>query len=510
VEVVLADLEVDGGSLFGDQPQSAPISLPRIAWRPFSLPPSAVSELFRELREIGGRTMNGRLSALDDSFLAVENPSAHMHVGWAASFRPPEGRQAPRFEELREHIASRLRRAPRYRQRIARVPLELNTPIWVDDEAFDIDRHVLESNASRLEDVVDACMSTQLRRDRPLWQICIADRLDDGRIGVVGKAHHCMVDGIAAVELSSLLLDPISDPPAAEPDDWSPKPSPGAVRRLLAGIVDRIAEEASLARLPARLARSPGRLGEVVEPALRAGRALARSIRPSEPAEHLNKPITGARHLASFRRPLADLKRVGRHFGASVNDVLLAASAGGVRRFLRERGANPVPLKTMVPVNVRPGGRESELGNRISFVFVELPCEEPDPVRRLHSVQTEMSELKEAGIPEGGDAALGAVKYLPRTAQHALTRRIASPRTFNLTVSNIPGPREPMYMCGCELEAAYPVVPIADKHAVSIGMTTIRDDACFGLYAASEPLPDSDRLAQAVDASIDELIEHVA
>jgi diacylglycerol O-acyltransferase / wax synthase len=458
--------------------------------------------------EIGGRTMNGRLSALDDSFLAVESANAHMHVGWAAMFRRPERGPAPAFGELRDHIASRLYRAPRYRQRIAEVPLGLNAPIWVDDEDFDVDRHVLASNASRFPELVDSCMSAQLPRDRPLWQFCIADRLEDGRIGVVGKAHHCMVDGIAAVELASLLLDPTPDPPPAESDGWLPSSSPGPARRLLGGVLDRILEEASLARLPARLLRSPGRVGELLGPAWRAQKALAHSIRPSEPNEPLNRQITGARHLAWFARPLADLKRIGRPFGASVNDVLLAVSAGGIRRFLRNRDREPVPLKTMVPVNVRAEDQTADLGNRISFVFVDLPCDEPDPVRRLQSVRLEMSERKEAGIPEGGDAAMDAIRYLPRPAQHAITRRIASPRTFNLTVSNIPGPREPMYMLGCELEGAYPVVPIADQHAVSVGMTTIRDQACFGLYAASESLPDSDRLAEAVDASIDELLEH--
>jgi diacylglycerol O-acyltransferase / wax synthase len=191
-----------------------------------------------------------------------------------------------------------------------------------------------------------------------------------------------------------------------------------------------------------------------------------------------------------------------------VNDVLLAASAGGMRSFMRSHDRDPVQLKTMVPVNVREG-ETAELGNRISFVFVDLPCDEPDPVRRLQNVRLEMSERKEAGIPEGGDAAMTAVKYLPRPAQHAITRKIASPTTFNLTVSNIPGPRQPMYMLGCELEAAYPVVPIADKHAISIGMTTIGDLACFGLYAAREMLPDSDQLAASMDASIDELLQHV-
>jgi diacylglycerol O-acyltransferase len=175
---------------------------------------------------------------------------------------------------------------------------------------------------------------------------------------------------------------------------------------------------------------------------------------------------------------------------------------------MRSQDRDPVPLKTMVPVNVREGDA-SEFGNRISFVFVDLPCDEPDPLRRLQNVRREMSERKEAGIPEGGDVVMAAIKYLPRPAQHAITRTIASPKTFNLTVSNIPGPRQPMYMRGCELEVAYPVVPIADQHAVSIGMTTIRDRACFGLYAASEMLPDSDELANAMSASLDELFDHV-
>jgi diacylglycerol O-acyltransferase / wax synthase len=453
--------------------------------------------------------MIGRLSALDDSFLAVENPSAHMHVGWAAEFRRPEGGQAPGFNELRDHIASRLCRAPRYRQRIVSVPFGLNAPIWVDDQRFDVNRHVLPSSATRLPDLADSCMSTQLRRDRPLWQICISDRLEDGGIGVVGKAHHCMVDGIAAVELSSLLLDPTPEPPPAESDHWLPRSTPGAIRRLLGGVIDLVREEASLAKLPARLVRSPERIGEqLIEPARRAREALAESLRGSEPREPVNQPITGARHLAWFSRPLEDLKRIGRPLGASVNDVLLAASAGGMRSFMRSHGREPVPLKTMVPVNVREG-ETAELGNRISFVFVNIPCDEPDPIRRLQHVRLEMTERKEAGIPEGGDEVMAAMKYLPRPAQHAISRSIASPKTFNLTVSNIPGPREPMYMLGCELEAAYPVVPIADKHAVSIGMTTIRDRACFGLYAASEMLPDSDELAAAMDSSIDELLEQV-
>ena len=449
-----------------------------------------------------------RLSALDDSFLAVESANAHMHVGWAATFRPPADGPVPSFAELRDHIHSRLCRAPRYRQRIARVPLGLNAPTWVDDRSFDIDRHVVASGARRFPEFVDRSLSRQLPRDRPLWQIWITDQLEDGRIGVVGKAHHCMVDGIAAVELGSLLLDSTPEPPPPDSDGWRAASTPGPGSRLLSGFVDRIRDAASLASLPMRLTRSPGRVADLSEQAGRAARALYHAVRPTERVAPLNQPISPGRHLAGFSRPLADLKRIGEANRATVNDVLLAASAGGMRRFLRERDLELVPLKTMVPVSVR-NGDAGELGNQISFVFVDLPCDEPDPLRRLKDVQLGMSERKETGDPEGANFAMRAVSFVPRRVQHAVSRLIASPRTFNLTVSNIPGLREPMYMLGCELEEAYPVVPIPDEHALSIGMTTVNGNAFFGLYADRQSLPDADRLAESMENSIDELLERV-
>jgi WS/DGAT/MGAT family acyltransferase len=346
-------------------------------------------------------------------------------------------------------------------------------------------------------------MSTQLPRDRPLWQICVADRLDDGRIGVVGKAHHCMVDGLAAVELATLLLDPSPNPDPAEPDGWRAKPAAGWVWRLAEGLSDRLREQATLLQLPARVMRSPARLPAQ---ARSVGLALVRAVRPAKPVYPLNQPISPARHLASFWRPFEDLKRIAREFGVTVNDVLLAISTGGIRRWLQDRGRGAEPLKAMVPVSVRPDGAAEELGNRISFVFVDLPCDEPDAVRRLTEVRAAMSERKRSGDPEGAQAVLEAVKLAPRSVRRTVSRLVASPRTFNLVVSNIPGPREPMYMLGCELQEAYPVVPIADEHALSIGMTTVGERACFGLYTDRESLPDSDRLAAEMEAAIDELL----
>jgi WS/DGAT/MGAT family acyltransferase len=188
-----------------------------------------------------------------------------------------------------------------------------------------------------------------------------------------------------------------------------------------------------------------------------------------------------------------------------VNDVLLAAVAGGLRSFMLDRGQDPLPLKTMVPVSVREPGEE--LGNRISFMFVELPCDEPDPMRRLLDIHLATSRRKEDRDPEGADTAMRALAYAPRALKGAVSRLAASPRTFNLTVSNIPGPSETLYMRGCELQAAYPVVPIAEGHAVSIGMTTIKTGAFIGVYADRRGLPDADLLAHEIDFALDELLE---
>lgn len=447
-----------------------------------------------------------RLSALDASFLEVESPTAHMHVGWASVFAPPAKGPLPRFPQLRDHIAGRLDRAPRYRQKLATVPLGLSSPVWVDDEEFDIARHVKHARSSRFGEVVDAAMSAPLDRERPLWEIWIADRLGDGSLGVVGKAHHCMVDGLAAVELAALLLDPTPDPPPAAPDPWRPVPRPGTPELLASGIRARAGAVLEATMLPARLALSPGRLAGLPRATLRGARAVVDAARPATPEAALNAPISPGRHLACRSRPLDDLRQVKRSFGTTVNDVLLAASAAGLRRYLRRLRKSPRRLKTMVPVSVRDG-EGGGLGNRISFVFVDLPCDEPDPVRRLRDVHRAMSERKQAGEADGADGVLRALEYAPHPVQTALSRLVASPVAFNLTVSNIPGPREALYMRGCKLEEAYPVVPIADRHGVSIGMTTIGDSAFFGVYADRASVPEADTLAEGIDRAVQELVE---
>ena len=256
--------------------------------------------------------------------------------------------------------------------------------------------------------------------------------------------------------------------------------------------------------LTRELVRSPGRLLGLLGTGVRAARAARHSFAPAPPSV-LNAPISPGRHLAQQQRPLAEVREVKDRYRASVNDVVLAAAAGGVRRFLQRRRQDPIPLKAMVPVSVRGGDGAGELGNRISFVFIDLPCDEPRPVARLRRVKSAMGARKEGGEPEGAQTVLDAIEYAPLTVQHAVSHAAASGRAFNLVVSNIPGPRERLYMLGCELEEVYPVVPLADRHAVSIGFTTTGDQAFFGVYADRESVPDSDELAVAIGDSLDEL-----
>jgi WS/DGAT/MGAT family acyltransferase len=446
---------------------------------------------------------SARLSALDASFLAVETPTAHMHVGWVALFSPPADGRQPSFSVLRDHIQARIGHAPRYRQKLASVPLGLHAPEWVDDPHFSVDRHVYWASGP-CHELVDEVMSTPLRRDRPLWEMWICEDVGDGQLMLVGKMHHCMVDGLAAVELSSLLLDPTPEPVACVHNGWAATPAPNPSGLMLGAARDRLGEQLEMLRWPLRAAASPSRaVSAIAAGAPRIARALAHSLRPA-PESSLNTPLSPLRRLAWAQRPLDDLRKVKRAHGTTVNDVLLAAVAGGVRKLMTGLGHEPVPLKAMVPVSVRDDS--DVLGNHVSFVFADLPCEEPDPLRRLGRVHATMSQRKRDGEPEGADLAFKAAAYTPGVVQHAISRIFASPRTFNLVVSNIPGPPQQLYLRGCPLQAAYPVVPLADSHALSVGMTSVADRVCLGIYADREAIPQAGQLASDIDTEIGELL----
>ena len=449
-------------------------------------------------------TDRSRLSPLDAAFLTLESERAPMHVGWAALFSPPAEGPRPTLEAIRTHVEGRLGRAPRYRQKLAAVPLGLDDPVWVDDTAFDIALHVRRARGSDFGQLVDEIMSAQLDHDRALWELWIADELADGQLGVVGKAHHCLVDGLAAVELMGLLLDATPEPAIDPPDGWTAAPRPSPLELVADALGHRLGQAADLVRTPLKWARDPSTLLDLPASAGRAALAAAHTVLPLAPPSPLNGPMAAGRHLACGTRSLEDLKRIKNRFDTTINDVLLSASAAALREVLDHRQEPLREVKAMVPVSI--AGPDERWGNGIAFLFLPLPCAEADPVWRLREIHVAMRQRKQAGEPQGSGAVLDALGYAPRMVRRLASRLIASPQVSNLTISNIPGPQIPLYLIGCEVTRAYPVVPLVDGHGISIGMTTVGGQACFGVYAQAELAGEADLIAERIDAAIDELL----
>ena len=445
-----------------------------------------------------------RLSALDASFLAVESDDAPMHVGWVSTFDAPEDGPSPRFPELFEHLAARLALAPRYRQKLAPVPFGLHEPVWVDDPDFDPAEHLLHAPGDDLDALVDEIFSTPLPRDRPLWQFWLADELPEGQVAMICKAHHCMVDGVAIADLAKLILDAEPDATLNQGSDPSLRvdaPAPSSLGLLGRAVADRAADGASLVLAPVRLA---GRLPALPGVAARGARTLSHTLLPPAPATAFNRPGTPRRHHVRVTRSIDDVRAVRRRFGVTPNDVVLATCAGALRSF-----AGPQRLKVMVPADVR-GADDAEDGNRISFVFLELPCDEPDPVARLQKIHEATSQRARDREAEDLDVAFQALSLTPGPVQRVLAQAFAHPRMSNLTISTVPGPAVPRYMRGCRLRTVHSAVPLSERHALSIGVVMVAKNVCFGIYADAETLPDADDLRGHLDAAFDELLSAAA
>ncbi len=442
-----------------------------------------------------------RLSALDASFLAVESPSAPMHVGWVSSFDEPEEGPRPRFAALFDHLARRLAYAPHWRRKLAPVPLGITEPAWVDDAAFDPAEHILHARGGDLDAIVDEIFSTPLARDRPLWEMWIADELPEG-LAMIGKAHHCMVDGIAIVELGKLVLDASptlnqgSDPFRRVEGSPVAEAAPSRLDLLARAVADRAADGAALVMAPVRLATSPGRL----RGAPGFARTVSQTLLPPAPGSPLNRSGSPRRHHVRMSRPLDELRTLRRRHGVTPNDVVLAACAGALRRF-----AGPRRLKVMVPADVRSAA-DSDAGNRISFVFLELPCDLPNAQDRREAVHAATSQRSDDGQAEDLDAAFRALSLAPTPVKRVLAHAFAHPRMSNLTISSVPGPAVTRDRHGCRLREVHSAVPLSERHALSIGVVMTAGRVCFGIYADAETLPDADGLRDDLDAAFDELL----
>jgi diacylglycerol O-acyltransferase len=445
-----------------------------------------------------------RLSPLDEAFLRIESDAAHMHVGWTllAEGEPPD------IDEFRAHVGARLELLPRFRRRA--VTSVFHDPMWVDHDEFDLSYHVTRCSApppgdeEQIRAFAGALLSERLDRRRPLWRLHVVDGLRDGGFAVLGRAHHALVDGISAVEVAQLLLDIDPAPGEVKPATWEPTSPPPLATRALTTVADRTRLARMAGSLALRTAANPGVVGEGVAAVRRLGSALAPVANPA-PRTALNHAIGPRRAVAFAELSLPSAKSVARRRGVTVGDVVLATAGLALGRALRRAGESHPWLRTMVPVNTRPRDASAELGNRISFVFVELPVGERRPCAALDEVARQMGEHKRSGKAGALDGVLRMARFAPLPVRDLIAWLATRPQTFNTVVSNIPGPREPLYLLGRRLRAAYPAVPLARGHGLSVGVLSYRDVLHVGLYADPGVVPDLEEVGRDFRCSFDAL-----
>ena len=461
--------------------------------------------------------MPSRMSALDASFLFMEDASTPMHAGGVAIFTPPaDGFDHERLVRL---IRQRIPFVPRYRQRIREVPFGLARPVWVDDERFDVTYHVRRSALPRpgsreqLNELVARLMTRPLDRNRPLWEMYLVEGLADGNFAIVSKSHQSLVDGLSAVDIAQVMLDPTEETVVVSGDAWRPRREPTDVELLAAALTELATRPASAIEAARNTvtgtALTAAHVGQRALGLLGAAVAIARM--PS--SSPLNVPIGGQRRFATVDLTLDDLKRVRTEFGGTINDTVLAVITGALRSWLMTRGA-PVnqgdTLRALLPVSVAvPAVTSGDAGgNRVTAALVDLPVGEADPAIRLRQISHQLAQLEEGGHFVGADAIVNIAGFGPPTL-HALGARVGSSlsrRVYNLVITNVPGPQRSLFAAGSRMLAAYPVVPLTKGQALSVGLISYDGGVYFGLYADRDALPDLDVLVACLNESMDELL----
>jgi diacylglycerol O-acyltransferase len=433
------------------------------------------------------------LSPADSASLQSERGPVNMAVAGVLVFEP-----GLTFERVAARVAERLHLVPRYRQRLEQAPLGLSNPAWVDDAGFDLHWHLRRARIGGREELAGYLareMSRRLDRSRPLWELHVVEGLDDeGRVAVIPKMHHALADGVAAIGIGLVLLDPTPEPLDLPPAEaWEPR-SHDLLRRLAgfaSGPLSR-AQRLVLESTQRALETSPRRAAEDVRRATELAAEITRT-RPQAPMTPLNRPISPNRRAALLRAPLAPLKATGKAAGATVNDAILAAVTSMLREVLPP-GRPPVAL---VPVSVRREGDEG--GNRISTVFVDLPTDEPDPAARIRRIAAAMRELKASPAVRAGELIAGATGQAPPVVSSVLVRAMGSVRAFNLVVSNLPGPQQPFYLDGTRLEEVYPAVPLNPANqGLTVGILSYDGAVHAGLLADARLDPTVERFAEAL------------
>ena len=452
-----------------------------------------------------------RLSGLDTSFLHLEHGHAHMHVASTTLFEGP----APAYEEFRDHIASRLHLVPRFRQKLRFVPLAQGRPVWVDDPHLNLDYHVRHTalpppgSEDQLRTFAARVFSQRLDRTKPVWEMWLVDGVEGGRFAIVTKTHHCLVDGVSGVDITTVLFDLDREPDSVpEPDPWLPQPEPSDGQLLGEALLERATSPRELVRGARALVRAPR---QVAQSALEGLGATGSFVRTgfSAPSSPFNHEIGPYRRFAWVRMELAELKRIKDLAGGTVNDVILAVVSGALGRYMRSRDQSTadLELRAMVPISVRAENEHGALGNRVSAMMATLPVWNDDPIDRLRTVTSAMGDLKSSNQAVGASIFTEATNFAPPTIAAQAGRLQSRQRFFNMVVTNVPGPQFPLYLLGRELLDIFPMVPLAKNQAVCFGIMSYNGRVNFGVTADYDSMADLDALAQDLEASLAELSE---
>lgn len=462
-----------------------------------------------------GYSHHERLTALDNAFLALEDENVHMHVGSVGIFeaRPltlPGG--GLDIERIRALSNTTLNRHPRFRQKLAYIPI-FDHPVWVDDSRFNLDYHVrhtslpVPGDIRRLKRLAGRIMSQKLDRHRPLWEMWFVEGVEGNRFAVITKVHHCMIDGISGVDLMSSLMQADRKVAVGPAKAWIPRPAPSGGELLRDELLRRASLPFSVASQAWQAVSDPGRALDTIRDSLEGvGQAIGAGLAPASQTP-LNPEIGPHRRFDWTRFDLAEVKRIKNRLGGTVNDVVLACVSGAIRRFLQGRGVGVrnLDFRSMVPVSIRTGAERGTLGNRVSFLVARLPLAEKDPRRRLARVIEETQKLKESKQVRGAELIEELSDWTFDSLFVQYARLAAQALSFNTVVTNVPGPQFPVYLLGARMLETYPLVPLYMNQALGIALFSYDGGLYWGLNADWDALPDLHDLVEALETEFADL-----
>jgi diacylglycerol O-acyltransferase len=455
-----------------------------------------------------------RLGPQDASFLYLETPAVHQAVGGVAVLDPstrPDGRLP--FEDLVEVVSSRLHLAPRFRQKVVFPPFAAGRPVWVDDHGFDLDFHMRRAalpwpgGRRELTDYVQRVISRPLDRTKPLWELYLVEGLEDGLAALLSKVHHCMIDGVSAIDLATVVFDFTPQPQILTPPPWEPEPEPSRADLLLAAVREQVEHPVeTLVETTRRAVAAPARLAREIGDTVSGVRELFGGGLMAPPSP-FNRTVGPNRRFGMMDAPVATFKDIKNALGGTVNDVVLATVAGALHRLLRSRG-EPTRGRTqraMVPVSIRSESDADPLGNKLASWLVDLPVGPMGAKKRLATIRETTQKLKESHQAVGAEFLMNIGTWAPPTIHALAARTAARARLINLVVSNVPGPQVPLYIAGAKLLAQYPTMPLGETMGVAVAVTSLAGTMAFGITADWDTMPDMDVMVDAMDESLVEL-----